>query len=348
MDIFVGTYSQPLAGMAGNGEGIYTVAFDPATGAFGTPQLLAECVNPSSLVLSPDGSTLFVGKEVFADNTPALLSFQIASSGALTLISHKTISGTLPCHLAFDPVKGRLASAQYGTGDVTICNVTDGVFQGSPVYLNRKGNGPNKARQEGPHAHHVAFSDAGEVLHLVDLGTDSIVSYCLGSDNRPVAEVILHLPAGCGPRHMALTRNAARAFVLCELDESLITLTRAGLGWEIVNVQAGFAPPMGEDGSGAAIRLASDERHIYLSGRRQARIAYFAANDAVMPLGEVDCGGLSPREFILTSNAAWVIVANQNSNTLTSLRRASTTGLLTVSEHSCAIGSPVALAEKIS
>ena len=345
MELLVGTYSQPLAGMAGNGEGIHGVSFDPRTGAFGTPHLLAQCVNPSSLALTPDGRTVFAGREVFASDGPALLSFGAGPGAALTGISRVALSGELPCHLAFDPVHGRLASAQYWTGDVAVCTVVDGILQAPPTYLVREGSGTNAARQEGPHAHCVAFSDDGEVLHLVDLGTDCIVSHRLDSENRAVETTALQLPAGCGPRHMVMTGDRTRAFVLCELDESLVALTRAGLGWKVASIQAGFVAPDDEDGAGAAIRLSPDERHLYLSGRRQSAIAGFGVADAPVPLGEIDSGGLSPRDFILTSDGAWVIAANQNSNLLASFSRDPESGLLTASGHVCAIGSPVALVE---
>lgn len=341
MELLVGTYSLPIAGMDGNGDGIYSVPFDGETGAFGAPRLLADCVNPSSMALSPDGKMLFAVREVFSDDDPALASFHLNADGTLTTLSILPITGELPCHLAFDPVQNRLASAQYWTGDVAISPVEDDALQ-PPTYLPHAGQGPNAARQEGPHAHYVAFTDQGSVLHLVDLGSDSIVSHKLGADNAAVETISLKLPAGSGPRHMVLNHAATCAWVLCELDESLITLSRDGLGWVIDTIRAGFATPVDEDGSGGTIRLSPDESHIYISGRRQSQIAGFAVNGTY--IGAVGCGGLSPREFIVTPDGNWVISANQNSNTLTSLRRDRTTGVLTQAKHSCNIGSPVALA----
>lgn len=332
--------------MDASGAGIYSVSFNPESGAFGSPKLQADCVNPSALCLSPDGRTLFAGREVFASDAPALLSFDVSQSGGLVERSRLPLAGELPCHLAFDAQHGRLASAQYWTGDVAHCAVRNGALQPEPSYFKRTGNGPNVTRQEGPHAHFVAFSNRGEVLHLVDLGTDSIVSHRMNDTDDADECATLTLPAGCGPRHMVLTTDESRAFVFCELDESLISLSRAGLGWKVLNVQPGFPAPEGEDGSGAAIRLSPDERFLYVSGRRQSSIACFALGVTAKPIGLVACGGLSPREFIVTADGRWVIVANQNSNTLTSLKRNQSTGQLTLSGHLCLINSPVALVEK--
>mgnify|MGYP001049553123 CR=1 FL=1 len=340
MDLLVGTYSFPFAGMEGNGEGIYSVPFDDETGAFGTPKLLAECVNPSSLALSPDGKMLFAGREVFADDGPALASFRVAADGSLIALPHRSITGELPCHLAFDPVHNRLASAQYWTGDVAICSVVDGVVQ-PPTYHTRTGHGPNAGRQEGPHAHYVAFTDQGTVLHLVDLGSDSIVSHRLNGEGNATEIATLTVAAGAVPRHMVLSCAETRAWVLCELDESLIPLRRDGLGWVIDTIQSGFDATVGKDGSGGAIRLSPDETHVYISGRRQSQIAVFTTDGT--PVGAFDCGGTSPREFIVTPDGNWIISANQTNNTLTSLRRDQATGGLTLKENSCSVGSPVAL-----
>lgn len=345
MDFFVGTYSRTVFDVEGHGEGIYSLSFDPTDGAFGTPRLVAECANPSALVLTPDGATLFASRELFADDNPALLSFRVASATELNKISQLELAGELPCHLAFDPHKGRLASAQYWTGDVAVCDVIDGEIKSSPVYLTRTGTGPNAGRQEGPHAHCVAFSDEGTVLHMADLGIDGIVSHRLDGDGNPVDVQTVQLSPGAGPRHLVLNEYASRAFVLCELDETLVTLDRSGLGWKVANVQPGFAPPQGEDGSAAAIRMSPDGRHVYISGRRQSRIAGFAVGDALTPLGEVDCIGKTPRDFIVTSDGNWLIVAHQDSNTIMSMRRDRETGKLSPTEHICSIGSPVALAE---
>ena len=331
--------------MPGNGEGISRVSFDPVTGAFSNPKLLYSCVNPSSLAWAREENRLFVGREVFAENEPALLSFEMTPDGQIIPLSHLSLPGELPCKLAYDPDHRRLASAQYWSGDVAIVSLQDDGFGTDAVYTKQEGTGPNLSRQEGPHAHDVAFTDKGAVLHIVDLGTDSVVTHRLGPDNAIEETTCLTLPAGCGPRHMAMTKDESRAFVVCELDESLVSLSREGFGWRMVGRQPGFAMEDGVEWAGAAIRLSPDERHLYLSSRRLSAIACFKVDGVLERLGEIPSGGDTPREFIVTSDGHWIIVANQNSNSLTSLRRDRETGLLSRPQDAITIGSPVALVE---
>lgn len=345
MDILVGTYSSLSDESSEISKGIYAVSFDPTDGTFGSPRLVAESLNPSYLLLTPDAQTLFAVREVFKDDTPTLSSFRVGSSAALTKLSEVHLAGELPCHLAFDPVRNRLASAQYWTGDVALCQVEEGAL-GTPIgILNLLKTGPITARQDGPHAHCVAFTNDGEVLHVVDLGTDSLTSHRLGANNEPVENTVLTLPTGCGPRHIAINKSSTRAYLFCELDESLIVLDRSGLGWCVANVQPGFEAPKGELGSGAAIRHSVDERHVYISGRRQSRIACFTTAGNLTQIGEFDTGGVSPRDFILTMDGGWLIVANQDCGTLKSFRRDAVSGIATASGHGCAIRKPVSLVE---
>ncbi len=340
MEILVGTYTESPAGGADAGEGIYSVRFDCQTGEFGQPNLLAKCTNPSALVTSPDGKMLFAVREVLTNNEPALLVFRRSAGGVLSTRSTMNVTGELPCHLAYNPTHERLASAQYGTGDIAISSVRNGELR-PPTYLTRSGCGPNPERQEGPHAHYVAFTDSGTVLHHVDLGTDTILSYRLNAGNDVEKTMALSVTAGSGPRHMAVSRDESKAWVLCELDESLVFVVRQGLGWAVDKVVQTFDAPVGEDGAAAAIRLSPSEKHLYISGRRQSQIAAFTTSGE--HVGTSDCGGKTPRDFMITPDGNWVISANQASHSLTSLRRDRLSGALELTAHSCSISSPVAL-----
>ena len=340
MQILVGTYSQPEEGRPGNGEGIYSVRFDAEMGSFGVPELRAKCLNPSWLELSPDRKTLFAVCEVFAIDQPTVSSFEIHKGGILRKLSKRPTRGELPCHLAFDPYNSRLASAQYWTGDVEIFSVEVAELQTSSQF---HWSGPNVTRQVGPHAHFVVFSDKGNVLHMIDLGSDRVISIRLESDNSISETSILHLPAGSGPRHMALNGDASRAWLLCELDEALVLLKRDTLGWHIDKIQNAFTSGGHKNSAAAAIRLSTDQRHFYVSERRRSRIAGFQFDGK--KICEIDSGGLAPRDIIVTKDGRWVIAANQLSNTLTSFSRNPISGELLPTGNACDIGSPVSVLE---
>lgn len=326
-------------------EGICSVEFDPETGAFGEPTTLAQPLNPSYVLMDRSAQVLFAVRETTKDEDPALLSFSTGAKNGLAPLSKVLVAGELPCHLAFDPTHQRLASAQYLTGDVALCRTVDGVLQQPKTILNNLPLGPKPQRQEAPHAHCVAFTDEGSVLHVVDLGTDSVTSHRLDDGDEVVETQVLPLPPGCGPRHIVLNKAASRGFVICELDESLITLERNGIGWALESIHEGFPPPTDGLGAGAAIRLTADEKFVYVSGRRQSAIACFSVNGNVQPVAEFPSGGQIPRDFILTSDGNWLIVAHQDSGTLTSIKIDPENGLFELSEHRCNLHKPVCVLE---
>ncbi len=344
MELLVGTYTQPTGGGNAPGRGIHAVSFDPDTANFSEPELLAECTNPSAIAFDPSSRTLFAVREVFRDDTPELISFRIRGTQAEAL-SHLPLNGELPCHLAFDGHTGRIASAQYWTGDVVVSAVKDGKFSGTATVFEHAGKGPDEKRQQGPHAHCAVFTDGGQVLHSVDLGADAILSRRLDAFGAAEETSVLQVTPGCGPRHMVTDRDETRAYVICELSETLLGLKRSGLGWEVDDSAPAFASPEGGNGACAAIRLSEDGRHVYVSGRRQSRIAQFDVTSGIRKVAEYETGGEWPRDITLSRCGAWMFCGNQNSGTVTALRRDLDTGRLSGVAATCNVGSPVAILE---
>ncbi|MCP4385526.1 MAG: lactonase family protein [Hyphomicrobiales bacterium] len=350
LHFFVGTYSRPLGDMAAHGEGIYRVDVDDATGAIGAPTLAAECASPSYIALHPNGRVLYAVNEVFADADPAVESFSLDGEGALTPQSRQPIPGELPCHLATDPTGRWLATAQYWSGDFALFPISaDGSIDPIAAHFSPTGSGPNPRRQEGPHGHYVYFNDASDRLDGVDLGIDRVLSYRVpppGSQpvTAPIAECVI--PAGAGPRHMAVTRDGAMAVVVNELDETVAILSRDGAGWGLVGTIEAFACPAGTDGSLAAIRFSPDERNVYATGRRQSRVAVFSVDregPGLTRTGDADAGGIAPRDFVVSSDGRWALTANQDNSQVASFARDPKSGALIPTGSVVEIGSACAL-----
>ncbi len=90
--------------------------------------------------------------------------------------------------------------------------------------MQHAGSGPNKERQEGPHAHYIATSADNRFVFVVDLGLDEIVIYrfdpatgSLTPNDPPFAK----LAPGAGPRHLAFHPNGKFAYVLNEVNSTV-------------------------------------------------------------------------------------------------------------------------------
>jgi 6-phosphogluconolactonase (cycloisomerase 2 family) len=309
---WIGTYT----GTAGNGRGIYR-ADRSADGTLAPPALAAEVDSPSYLAVR--GPALYAVSE---QDPGQVLAFEVDGDRL-----HPTGSATVaaaPCHLAAG--EGVVVAASYGTGEVSAHPLTDGgQLDGRVSTVRGHGSGPRRDRQEGPHAHAVAFAPDATVL-TTDLGADLVRAHRVEDGVlRPVAETAL--PAGCGPRHLVIHPDGT-VFVLTELACTVVALA-PGADYTDLRVLAetpATAAPVGEDSSGAAIRLGADARFVHTSTRGADVITtHEVADGALRPVADTPCGGHWPRDICV--DGEWLHVANERSDTVATFRLDPATGV---------------------
>lgn len=171
--VYLGTYTDTAS------RGIYRFELDTASGAATAPVLAGEARNPSYLALSPNGRVLYAVNEVadyHGDRTGAVSAFAIdPGSGALTLLNQQPSAGADPCHLFVDTLGRHVLVANYTSGTVAVLpTASDGSLQRPSAVRRHEGSGPNKARQDGPHAHAIVLDANGRFAFEANLGTDRI------------------------------------------------------------------------------------------------------------------------------------------------------------------------------
>jgi 6-phosphogluconolactonase len=304
--IYVGSYtSQP-----GGGRGI-------GFGPLDRIELVATIADASFLVRSADGRFLYVTNETATGNVS---SFAIQPDGTLELVSERPTGGDHPCHLAIDPSGRFLLSANYTSGSVAIHPIAaDGSLGEATQVLQREGTGPNKERQEGPHAHQIAFDPSGRYTFDVDLGSDTVYVSTLTEDGRLEAVDQLHIHPGAGPRHLAFHPSADAAYVINELDSTL-TVCRF-IDGKLQVVQTASTRPADSPGENfpAELLISADGRHLYGSNRGDNTVAVFAiAADglSVELVQTIDSGGNWPRHLAFSNDGTRLYAANERSDTI--------------------------------
>ena len=220
--------------------------------------------------------------------------------------------------------------ANYGSGDVLVYKLNE---KGVPIALLTRlyqaGQGANPDRQNAPHAHQAIFLKHSDQLAVVDLGSDRLHFYGYqGDEFSATPEQSLRLAAGCGPRHLVFNQAEDRAYVVCELSETVEILHKKDQ-WQWMQSVALYPAKASQQAAGA-IRLSSDEKHLYVSARAQNQIVVFDVNEqGLVHKAAIDCGGQFPRDMNLSPDGRWLVVANQHSNNLVSFERDLNTGLLT-------------------
>lgn len=350
VEFHIGSYSHDLGGMAANGEGIYSASINLHTGALTNPRCVARCMNPSYLAWGPDRNRLYATQETFAADRAALVSFGKDGKQQLQLLQTVYLQGELPCHVAIDTAGRFLTSAQYGSGDIALFKLgDDGEIIEPAQMIRHSGKGSNVDRQEGPHAHYAAVLSQQGLLVAVDLGLDSVFAYEIDSITNNVTErpaFSLQTSEGAGPRHLAMLPGSNTAYLYCELNDEIYQLTLDASGCKCVGTVRAFEQSNTSGSAGAAIKIAPDQRHLYVSGRSQSQIASFEIDQGskqLTALACVDTGGICPRDFSITPDGSFLVVANEYSDNVISLRRDITSGLLEPTGYSLAVGSPVCI-----
>jgi len=349
--VYIGTYT------GAKSRGIYLSRFDATTGRLGPLQLAAESENPSFLALHPDRPLLYAVNEIAEfEGRPAgsVSAFAIdAATGALRLLNRVASEGAHPSHLTVDRSGRHVLVANYTGGSVASLPIqADGSLGTASAFVQHRGSGPNRERQQGPHAHAVELDDANRHALVADLGLDQVLIYrfdaktgALAPSRPPHASVA----PGAGPRHLAFGRDGRRLYVLNEmaLTVTVFRYDRGRLSEEqtVSTLPEGTEPRPAD--SGAEIQVHPGGRFLYVSNRGPDTISAFAIDAAtglLSAVGHVPSGGRTPRSFCLDPTGRYLLAANQRSDSVVVYGIDPRTGRLAPTGQVLAVGAPVCLA----
>ncbi|MFK4106033.1 lactonase family protein [Streptomyces sp. NPDC019531] len=234
--------------------------------------------------------------------------------------------GANPCHLTVHPDGRWLLTANYGSdtapGSVAVHRLgPDGRVDELTDVAVHDGTGPVRGRQDGSHAHQVVLSPDGRFVLATDLGADAVFVHRLDTRTGLLRQIAVNrLRPGSGPRHLAFAPDGTRVWSADELSSTL-TCHRydpsTGTLTEVSRVPATTARDIANQPGG--IVASPCGRYVWVTNRGADTVAAFRASGTTLqPIGEVPSGGSWPRG--LTPAADHLLVANQNSGTLTALR----------------------------
>jgi 6-phosphogluconolactonase len=346
--VYVGTYTD------GTSKGIYRLAFDPAAGAMSEPVLAVETRNPSFLALHPSGRFLYAVGEVdrFAGaKTGAVSAFAIdPKTGDLAVLNQQPSGGAGPCHLVVDKSGRNVLVANYGGGTVAVLPIeADGRLKAASFVSVHEGSGPNKGRQERPHAHGI-YLDAAERFALSpDLGADEIFVYRFDAAKGTLdLHGAVPLAPGSGPRHLAFHPSGKYVYVINELLSTITAFSYDAEKGALSELQTVSTLPRGFSGESwtAEVAVSPDGRFVYGSNRGDDSLAVFAVEAStgrLAPKGHVPVGGKYPRHFTFDPAGRYILAGHQNSGTIAVLRRDPSTGIPSLAGTPAKVDKPVCL-----
>ncbi|NUT22973.1 MAG: lactonase family protein [Hamadaea sp.] len=316
MLIYVGAYTS-------TGGGIRCYEQDPSTGVLTEAHPPTTAVDPSFLAWDAARANLYAVSE----STGGVEAFARSDHGLLTSLGQQWTGGTDPCHLVVDPTGRFLVTANYGTGSVSVHPIeADGSLGERRDLVEHGGSGPDAERQEGPHAHMIAYRPSGGSFYVTDLGTDQIHEYALSPDGAILPVRTIPAEAGSGPRHVAIHPTTGIVYVSAELDSSVLIYRPQGDGLTLTGKIAATAELPAERNYPSHIECSADGRFVYVGNRGADCVTVFEVTpDGLTPVIDVPAGGRWPRHFAVIGD--FFYVANQYSGTVTAGRIDPATGV---------------------
>jgi 6-phosphogluconolactonase len=270
---------------------------------------------PSWMTLSAAGDRLYAVDE----NRSQVRTFAVARvTGALSDLGAVPSGGTGPVHVGIDGTGRWLLVAHYTSGEVSVLAIeSDGTLGSTPTDVERTGR----------NTHQVVIDRSNRHVFVPCVGDNHVAQLVFDADegtlapNTPAAVVA---ESGAGPRHLVLHPSMSLAYVVNELNS---TVTAYSVSENSGTLQRGgslSALPDDFEGAntGAEILIGSDGGFLYTSNRGHDSVAVFRVGDdgALSAVAHTPTGGATPRSIALTPDGDRLLVANQASNTVISLR----------------------------
>ncbi|WP_092178637.1 lactonase family protein [Cyclobacterium xiamenense] len=328
-------------------QGIHLVHYRPGNGGFEVRATGSEPSNPSFIVATKNQELAFCVEETSGADGGKVSSFRLSENG-FSMINSVSSAGNGPCYLSLDPSEKFLIVGNYSQGNFAVIPVGSDGGLASPIQvIQHEGSSAHPRRQQQPHVHSAVFHPTDGRLLIADLGTDEVVVYNVNSANEKPLQAEPHfrlkVAPGAGPRHMVFNESADRLYLVHE-----ITAEIGVYGYEDGELQhqethsllrEGFEGDVGA----AEVRLSPDGKHLYVSNRGDANelVVFGVSSTGLTHLQTVSSEGMAPRNFNLTPDGVYLLVGNQNSNSLLSFKRDAATGKITPTGEVLDIHKPV-------
>lgn len=339
--LMVGTYTTNS-----KSEGIYVYEFNTKTGNVKAISHI-KAGNPSYIAISKNGKYVYSVNE--SDNGKICAFAFDRKQGKLTLINTKENNGSAPCYIEIDKTGKWLFAGNYSSGSLTLHPINnDGSIGDIKQTITHIGSGPNKDRQQAPHVHCTYISADNKFLYVPDLGIDKVMIYPFNATTGNLNEnksMFAQVQPGGGPRHIVFSKNGKLAYLIEEMSGTVDVFAQQNGALKKIQEINVYTADERKAAAGADIHLSDDGKFLYVSQRGNNTIQLYEvlANGTIGYRKSYATEGKTPRNFSLDPSGNFLLVANQNSDSITIFKRNKKTGELIDTGKRITVGKPVCL-----
>ncbi|HTU02998.1 MAG TPA: lactonase family protein [Candidatus Sulfotelmatobacter sp.] len=337
MRVFVGTYTEPIRFgtgkiLEGKGEGIYVYRLEPSSGALELRHIETGVTNPSYLAFDSTGHFLYAVNELKTyEGRPSgtVSAFKVDPKTArLQFLNKRLTHGTDPCHVAVNRKRTHAFVSNFMSGSVCVVPVQDdGSLGPASDFIQHQGSSIDPVRQQGPHAHSVTLDRTNHLAFVPDLGLNKLMIYAFDRKRgmlEPHRVPWIKMRPGAGPRHLALHPGGKFAYLINELDSTVVALAydpRRGAFTELQTVSTLPGDYQGES-TCAYVQVAPSGRFVYASNRGHDSIVIYEVERTgkLSCLGHQPTQGKTPRHFQIDPAGTFLLAANQDTDTIVVFR----------------------------
>ncbi|MFY1664005.1 lactonase family protein [Pseudomonas sp. Pseu.R1] len=340
-DVLVGAYT------AGKSEGIYRYGFNTQTGQLdATPRQVIKSENPSWLTLSKDQRHLFAVNENGPGQTDVVgkvSSFAIdPKTHAVSFINQIESKGEEPTHSNLSADGRFLFVANYAVhpdpgGSLAVVPVgKDGRLSPVVQTATHEASKVNPERQASSHVHSAVPTPDGKYLIAMDLGADKMFVFSYDAKQtqplKPAKVPSVDLPPGSGPRHLLFSKDGKHAWLTLEMSAQVAVFDYKDGVFKRTQL-VDLAKQEGQQYRAAGgLHTSPDGKFLYVANRGEVNeLLAFSINAGNGQLKEIQrrsVEGKEPREFAFDPSGHFVLIANQKSNQIVTVRFDPKTGLL--------------------
>lgn len=317
MRFYISTYTEGFFNEGPNGsKGIYLCEFNDNNNEFKVLSYFSDSINPSFIKLSKNKECLFVACEKLPPSR--IDNYLVDKDGNLSFNDCITLDYRSICYVSNNDENSFVSFANYGSGEV-FSYAYDNSYKFTKFLGNYKNSnneiGPNKNRQELPHAHSIRLIESINKYVSCDLGCDKISFFDVCENGiKPSNINDIKVNPGYGPRHTVNTKDGKYLYVSCELENRILVFEFINDEYVLIDDLSSLPNGFCGENTCADIHISDDEKYIFVSNRGNDSIGqYEIKKDGRLSLiKHISVNGKGPRNFAVCDD--YIICANQDSN----------------------------------
>ena len=344
-NIAIGTYTRMEGHVSGDADGIYLGQLNTQTGQITIQDTIVGVVNPSYIQVRDQ--KIYAVSEVAngTDNPIGKLHVIDLDSKEQEIVN---VNGDAPCHVNISNQSEYAITSNY-LSKVSVVALNNDPKLSDSVLIEGDTQGP--PRQEAPHPHMSVFAPDDKTVLVADLGLDAIIHFQL-EDGTLTELTRTNTTPKAGPRHMVVDRQNSVIYVITEFNHSIESFLFEEAHKPMRKIASSSTLREGvvnQNINCSAIHIHPSGKYIYAANRgindepEQSISAFKVINPGELSLIDTyPSKGLIPRDFTISPNGDYLLVANQESDNIVTYK-IEPDGTLTSTDYITNVRTPVCL-----